>query len=133
MNSKQNRWVILKHVGAPGDIDCFHFDLLLEDDKNCKTWRLEHFPCPDGPAVKSKPLSPHRLQWLDIKKSVVSGGRGVAYRMAAGNFSGKLSGSGLPGSLLQLTISWDGLFFLLEINENNCCIRTKNNFIAERI
>jgi len=71
-------------------LDGLHFDLLLEDEEFCRTWRLSSIPILDGPAVEALPISPHKLYWLDTEESSVSGGRGWAKRIVFGSFCGSL-------------------------------------------
>jgi hypothetical protein len=78
------RFALLEHTGAPDDPAGRHFDLLLEDGAACRTWRLLDVPQPGGPAVAALELPPHRLAWLDTLESEVSGGRGHARRIDAG-------------------------------------------------
>jgi hypothetical protein len=80
------RFALLEHTGAPDDPAGRHFDLLLEDGAACRTWRLLAMPQPGGPAVAALELPPHRLAWLDILEADVSGGRGHARRVAAGEY-----------------------------------------------
>lgn len=78
------RFAILEHTGAPDDPAGRHYDLLLEAGDACRTWRLAELPVPGGPPVPAVELPPHRLAWLDHVAGEVSGGRGFARRIAAG-------------------------------------------------
>jgi hypothetical protein len=80
------RFVLLEHTGAPDDPTGLHYDLLLETEAACRTWRLAGIPMPGGPAVPAIELPPHRLAWLDHEAGEVSGGRGFARRIAAGSY-----------------------------------------------
>jgi len=80
------RFVLLEHTGAPDDPAGRHFDLLLENGSDCRTWRLTDLPQPNGPAVAALELPAHRLEWLTTLAADVSGGRGHARRVAAGTF-----------------------------------------------
>jgi hypothetical protein len=80
------RFTLLEHTGAPDDPAGRHYDLLLEDGAACRTWRLLDVPQAGGPAVAALELPPHRLAWLDIREGEVSGGRGHARRVAAGEY-----------------------------------------------
>lgn len=80
------RFVILEHTGAPDDPAGLHYDLLLEAGPVCRTWRLATIPEPDGPAVPAVELPPHRLAWLDHVAGPVSGDRGFARRIEAGDY-----------------------------------------------
>jgi len=80
------RFALLEHTGAPDDPGGRHFDLLLEVGVACRTWRLLEIPQADGPPVAAIELPPHRLVWLERLEGEVSGGRGVARRVAAGSY-----------------------------------------------
>ena len=80
------RFAILEHTGAPDDPAGRHYDLLLETGEICRTWRLAELPLPGGPPVPAVELPPHRLAWLDHESGEVSGGRGFARRIAAGEY-----------------------------------------------
>lgn len=80
------RFAILEHTGAPDDPSGRHFDLLVEAGEACRTWRLAKLPQPGGQPVAASELAPHRLAWLDVEESDVSGGRGHARRFDAGTY-----------------------------------------------
>ena len=81
------RFIILEHVGAPDDPAGIHYDLLLEaGDGRCRTCRLATLPEPDGGPVDAHLLAPHRAAWLDHEAGEVSGGRGFARRIDAGDY-----------------------------------------------
>tara|TARA_Y100001968_G_C19040766_1_gene564368 strand:+ start:134 stop:526 length:393 start_codon:yes stop_codon:yes gene_type:complete len=86
----QRRWTLLKHTGAPNDINGFHYDLLLEDGIACRTWRLSKIPVLNGQAVEAECAPLHKLVWLETIESAVSGGKGWAKRVESGFFNGKL-------------------------------------------
>ena len=78
------RFALLEHSGAPDDPAGLHYDLLLESGETCRTWRLAGMPVAGGPAVAAVELPRHRLAWLDHEAGEVSGGRGFARRIVAG-------------------------------------------------
>ena len=84
------RWVILQHTISRDSIEGLHFDLLLEDQCSCRTWRLPSIPQVGGPLIEAIPQPPHNLYWLDREESLVSGGRGWAKRVLHGKFYGSL-------------------------------------------
>ena len=84
------RWVILEHRVSKDIITGRHFDLLLEEKNACRSWRMETIPFCDGPAVTVIPLDPHKLYWLEVNESAVSGDRGWAKRIDGGYFVGCL-------------------------------------------
>lgn len=81
-----NRFVLLEHVGHPDDPAGRHYDLLLEQAAACRTWRLADIPRVGTSPVAATPLPDHRLVWLDRLEGEVSGGRGFARRVDAGQY-----------------------------------------------
>ena len=120
---KVYRWVLLKHIGSPDDIDGIHFDLLLEDKEFCRTWRLSSIPILDGPYVDSFCIAPHNLYWLDMEEKIVSGNRGVATRIKQGIFLQSLPSE--ESGFINLSLIWDKLEVELVIDENGCRIFNK--------
>ncbi len=124
-HQKTSRWVLLRHIDAPDDPKKIHFDLLLEDVKFCRTWRLSEMPCLNGPFVEAISSPPHKLEWLDIFEKAVSGDRGWAKRIKKG-----LIFDSLPlveTSSLCLSATWDNTEVNLEINRNGCRVRSLKN------
>ncbi|KGG16884.1 MULTISPECIES: hypothetical protein [unclassified Prochlorococcus] len=106
INTINNRWAILQHTLSKDSLEGLHFDFLLEDGNSCRTWRLASFPHIDGPVVEAIPIAPHKLYWLQIEESLVSGGRGWAKCISRGEFHGSLP-------LNQLD------FFCIELNSTS--------------
>lgn len=115
------RFAILEHTGAPDDPTGRHYDLLLEVDDSCRTWRLAEVPRAGGSPVAAFELSPHRIAWLDTVAGEVSGDRGFVSRVAAGEYellagdlrdrrqASRVAVSGVSGChTLTLTPSEDG-------------------------
>ncbi len=105
------RFAILEHIGAPDDPAGRHFDLLLEAGEACRTWRLATVPEPGGPSVAAVELARHRLAWLDIEESDVSGGRGHARRVDAGTYGLTGTDAGSVASATCLVLFLDGVVF----------------------
>ena len=78
------RFALLEHTHAPDDSAGLHYDLLIEAEAACRTWRLATLPEAGVPAVAAVELPPHRLAWLDHEAGPVSGGRGFARRIDGG-------------------------------------------------
>ncbi len=114
---------MLRHTGAPDDLRGIHFDLLLEDKKFCRTWRLSDVPLLDGPYVDSIYIDPHQLYWLNIKEKIVSGNRGVATRIQQGIFLKPLPI--IEKSFINLMLKWNDVEADLLIDENGCRISSK--------
>jgi len=121
--NKYYRWVLLRHIGAPDDLRGIHYDLLLEDNQFCRTWRLSNIPLLDGPYVDSISIAPHDLDWLDIKEKLVSGNRGVATRIKKGIFFKSLPS--IEKSFINLSLRWGDIEGDLVIDENGCRILSK--------
>jgi hypothetical protein len=102
------RFALLEHTGAPDDPAGRHFDLLLEDGAACRTWRLLSMPQAGDPAVAALELPPHRLAWLDIRESEVSGGRGHARRVDAGEYEVLAADAATPGAATSLVLRVQG-------------------------
>ena len=117
---KSYRWVLLRHTGAPDDLKGIHFDLLLEDQEFCRSWRLSDIPLLDGPYVDSVHIAPHDLDWLDTQEKVISANRGVATRLKKGLFFQSLSS--IEKSFVNLALRWDEIDSGLIIDENGCRI-----------
>ena len=115
-----NRWAILQHTLSKDSLQGLHFDLLLEDGKFCRTWRLVSFPVLDGPKTEAIPLAPHKLYWLEIKESAVSGDRGWAKRIDGGHFVGCLPCN--MDECISIEIFSDSLHGRLELKNNFCQI-----------
>ncbi len=74
-----HRFVILRH-----DHPYLHWDLLLEKDTSCRSWRLLREPC-SGEPIAAEPLPPHRLLYLDYE-GPVTGNRGNVRRVVSGSY-----------------------------------------------
>ena len=114
----KKRWVILRHTLLRDTLDGLHFDLLVEDQTSCRSWRLDQFPVLNGPLIAAKFISPHNLYWLDRDESPVSGNRGWAKRVAGGTFMGSLPSEKFDCLLIE--IHSNDLSGLLKI-ENHFC------------
>ena len=115
---RKKRWALLKHLGSPDDSIGLHFDLLLEESINCRTWRLDEIPVLDGPAFNAKSIQAHKLTWLEITEKEVSGARGIATRISHGQYSGILPVNN--DDLLIIHLEGDSLHGLLEIDKGIC-------------
>ena len=124
-DKKTCRWVLLRHIESSDDPKKIHFDLLLEDVKFCRSWRLSEIPYLNGPFVEAIYSSPHELDWLDIIEKGVSGDRGWAKRIKKGIIFDSLPV--VETSSLNLSATWDDKEVILEINSNNCRVRSSKN------
>ena len=121
-----SQWVILRHTFSKDCLDGIHYDLLLEDDKACRTWRLPSIPFLNGPSVEAIAISAHKLDWLEKDESEVSGGRGWAKRIYKGTFSGSLPFC--KSEMLSIEIISNSLQGRLQIVDSLCRITSKPKF-----
>lgn len=85
-SGQQKRFVILRHHFPGGAVGEFsdHFDLMLEQESQLATWRLEVIPDPDQ-AVPATRLADHRKVYLNYE-GPVSGDRGTVEQVTAGTY-----------------------------------------------
>ena len=81
-----NRWTLLKHKKINNKILDIHYDFLLENGDDCKTWKLLTFPKLDSGSVEILEHSNHRLIWLTIESKVLTNNRGYVQRVDNGRF-----------------------------------------------
>ena len=81
-----NRWTLLKHERMINEIFDVHYDFLLENGQDCKTWKLLILPKLDGPPVAILKHSNHRLIWLTIESKHLTNNRGYVQRVDNGTF-----------------------------------------------
>ena len=81
-----NRWTLLKHERIDNEIFDVHYDFLLENGKDCETWKLLILPKLDGPSVEIFKHSNHRLVWLTIESKLLTNNRGYVQRVDNGTF-----------------------------------------------
>ena len=117
------RWVLLEHIGDPNDSKGFHFDLLLEAQNDCLTWRLNECPLLDGPGLPIISIPAHKLSWLERRVGRVSGDRGWVYRIIGGQFKGPVPNA--SADLIQVELIQDGqTLVILEIQNKLCKFRS---------
>jgi hypothetical protein len=109
------RFALLEHTGAPDDAAGRHYDLLLEAGDACRTWRLAEIPTLGGSPVAAVELPPHRLAWLDHVAGEVSGGRGFARRVDAGDYRIVTSDAATLMTATRCTITVTSPFLPLQI------------------
>jgi len=82
---KMPRFVILHH-----DHPFVHWDFLLENGKNCRTWRVLSEPTAELTECDAELLPDHRLFYLDYE-GPVSGDRGKVTRIDGGEFDWQIN------------------------------------------
>ena len=81
-----NRWTLLKHEKINNEILDIHYDFLLENGQDCKTWKLLIFPELDSKSVDIFEHSNHRLVWLTVESKLLTNNRGFVQRVDRGTF-----------------------------------------------
>ena len=81
-----NRWALLRHEKINKKIVDIHYDFLLENGQDCKTWKLLIFPELDGFSVEISEHSNHRLIWLTIQSKLLTKNRGFVQQIDSGIF-----------------------------------------------
>ena len=81
-----NRWTLLRHEIMNNEILDIHYDFLLENGQECKTWKLLILPKLDGPSVEILNHSNHRLIWLTVESKFLTNNRGFVQRIDNGTF-----------------------------------------------
>ncbi len=121
-----SRWVLLEHRGCPSDQRGIHFDLLLEYENGCRTWRLSNILILDGPFQEAIPLPSHSLEWLETSGRAVSGGRGWARPVMGGFFNGELPV--MQDGAIKVELHARDISGILEINDCLCRFSSLENF-----
>ena len=82
-----NQWVLLQHKIVRSDCVENHYDFLIENGKDCLTWKFFEIPQMNGPSVEIIKQADHRLIWLCREKYTLSNGRGQVQRRDFGIYS----------------------------------------------
>ena len=81
-----NKWVLLQHkIDKSGYIEN-HYDFLIENGKDCLTWKIFEIPQINGPSIEIIKQANHRLVWLYREKYTLSNDRGQVQRKDYGTY-----------------------------------------------
>tara|TARA_B100000212_G_C26966417_1_gene360674 strand:+ start:135 stop:497 length:363 start_codon:yes stop_codon:yes gene_type:complete len=119
-----NRWALLKHKKINNKILDIHYDFLLENGKNCKTWKLLIFPELDGTSVDIFEHSNHRLIWLTIESKLLNNNRGYVQRVDNGTF--KTIGLDLESNSFSIILKGKFISGLFKKNAKTCRLISLN-------
>ena len=119
-----NRWTLLKHEKINNKILDIHYDFLLENGQNCKTWKLPIFPELDGESVDIFEHSNHRLIWLTIESKLLTNNRGFVQRVDNGIF--KTLGLDLESNSFSILLKGKFISGLFKKNANTCQLISVN-------
>ena len=119
-----NRWTLLKHEKINNKILDIHYDFLLENGKDCKTWKLLIFPELDGASVDIFEHSNHRLIWLTIESKLLTENRGYVQRIDNGIF--KTLGFDIDSNNFSIILQGNSIKGLFKKNANLCQLISLN-------
>jgi len=81
-----NKWVLLQHKIDKANCKENHFDFLIENGKDCLTWKIFEIPLINGPPIEIIKQVNHRLIWLNREKYSLSNDRGQVQRKDYGTY-----------------------------------------------
>ena len=119
-----NRWTLLKHKKINNKIHDIHYDFLLENGQDCKTWKLLIFPELDGLPVEIFEHSNHRLIWLTIENKLLTNNRGYVQRVDYGIF--KPIGVDIESNNFSIILKGQIINGLFKKNANSCQLISLN-------
>ena len=119
-----NRWTLLKHEIINNEILDVHYDFLLENGQDCKTWKLPILPTLDGPSVEIFKHSNHRLIWLTIESKLLTRNRGYVKRVDNGIF--KPLGVDINSNNFTIILKGKSINGLFKKNANLCQLVSLN-------
>jgi len=82
-----NKWVLLQHKIDNSTCVENHFDFLIENGKDCLTWKIFEIPQINGPSIEILKQANHRLIWLYREKYTLSKARGQVQRKDCGTYN----------------------------------------------
>jgi len=113
-----SKWVLLEHkVYSPDSLD-IHYDFLVENGKDCLTWKLLKLPLLNQPSIEIFKQPNHRLVWLSRIQHELSGNRGFVKRIDHGIF--KNVSDRFDSKYLRFILDGELLYGLFEISGNSC-------------
>ena len=120
-----NKWVLLQHRIIRLDGIENHYDFLVENGKDCLTWKIFEIPQINGPSIEIIKQVNHRLIWLYREKYTLSNSRGEVQRKDNGTYS-------LVGDFLDeddFSMILDGKIFngILKKRFNSCQLISEIN------
>jgi len=114
-----NKWVLLEHkVYSDKFLEDIHYDFLVEDGKDCLTWKFLQLPLINQVSIEIFKQPNHRLVWLSRIEHELSGNRGIAKRIDHGTF--KNLSDKLNSEYCRLILDGELLYGLFEISGNFC-------------
>ena len=119
-----NRWVLLEHKILNINVEDIHYDFLIEDRKDCLTWKLYEIPDFDKGFIQIGKQPNHRLVWLYRLEHKLSNDRGLVKRIDHGTF--KQISHQFNSQEVKFILNGKLLNGLFEIKGSSCQL-TKHN------
>ena len=119
-----DRWTLLKHEKINNNVLDIHYDFLLENGQNCKTWKLLTFPELDGLSVDIFEHSNHRLIWLTTESKLLTNNRGYVKRVDNGTY--KKMGVDIDSNNFSIILKGKNISGLFKKNSNLCKLISLN-------
>ena len=119
-----NKWVLLEHkVQSVNSLDT-HYDLLVENGKDCLTWKFLKLPLLNQAVTEIFKQPNHRLVWLYRIEHELSGNRGFVKRIDHGIFINV--SDNLDSEYCRFILDGELLNGLFEISGNSCRLSNNN-------
>ena len=113
-----NKWVLLEHKVQTLDSLDTHYDLLVENGKDCLTWKFLKLPLFNQAATEIFKQPNHRLVWLSRIEHELSDNRGFVKRIDHGIF--KNVSDKFDSEYYRFILDGEFLYGLFEISANSC-------------
>ena len=114
-----NKWVLLEHkVYSDNFLEDIHYDFLVEDGKDCLTWKFLQLPLLNQDSIEIFKQPNHRLVWLSRIEHELSENRGFVKRIDYGMF--KNVSNKLDSEYCRLILDGELLYGLFEISGTSC-------------
>jgi len=118
-----NKWVLLEHkVYFANSVD-IHYDFLVENGKDCLTWKFLKLPLLNQASIEIYKQPNHRLVWLSRIEHELSDNRGFVKRIDYGIFKNVSDKSN--SDYVRLILDGKILCGLFEISGNSCRLSKK--------
>ena len=119
-----NKWVLLEHkIYSPNSLE-FHYDFLVENGKDCLTWKFLKLPLINQTSIEIFKQPNHRLVWLSRERHELSDNRGFVKRIDHGRF--RDVSDDLNSDCFRYILDGKLLYGMFEISGNSCKL-SKNN------
>ena len=120
-----NKWVLLYHKVDKPNCGKNHYDFLVENGRDCLTWKIFEIPLINGPSIQIIKQVNHRLIWLYREKYTLSKERGKVQRKDYGFY--EIVGGLLDSDDFSLRLNGKILNGIFKKKCNSCQIISEIN------